>query len=183
MTDDQQELPARPAGINVRNGHDRRSHRTDVSISGARRPVRLRRECEFQQCLGVIDTATNTVTATASVGSVARSRRGVQPGRQLSLCHHRRLEQRLGDRHRDQHRHRHLNRCRQQTVRGLRVQPGGHPRLRHQPFLGSSVSVIDTATNTVTATVPVGSIPVGIAITPNSAFAYVAHQAGWQRCR
>src|SRR6185369_3929406 len=35
------------------------------------------------------------------------------------------------------------------------------------------VAVIDTATNTVTATVPAGSSVVGVAITPNGAFAYV----------
>src|SRR6266704_1471754 len=39
-----------------------------------------------------------------------------------------------------------------------------------------TVSVIDTATNTVVATVAVGSRPSAVAITPNSAFAYVANQ-------
>src|ERR1044072_2664410 len=38
----------------------------------------------------------------------------------------------------------------------------------------NTVSVIDTATNTVVATIPVGS-PQGIAVTPNGAFAYVAN--------
>jgi YVTN family beta-propeller protein len=38
---------------------------------------------------------------------------------------------------------------------------------------GDTVSVIDTSTNTVTATVPTGSFPFGIAITPNGAYAYV----------
>ena len=37
----------------------------------------------------------------------------------------------------------------------------------------NTVSVISTATNTVVATVPVGSGPSGVAITPNGAFAYV----------
>ena len=37
------------------------------------------------------------------------------------------------------------------------------------------VSVIDTATNTVIATVAVGASPVGISITPNGAFVYVAN--------
>jgi YVTN family beta-propeller protein len=37
-----------------------------------------------------------------------------------------------------------------------------------------SVSVIDTATYSVVATIPVGNYPVGVAITPNGAFAYVA---------
>ena len=39
----------------------------------------------------------------------------------------------------------------------------------------NSVSVIDLASNTVTATVTVGSGPFGVAITPNGAFAYVAN--------
>jgi YVTN family beta-propeller protein len=38
-----------------------------------------------------------------------------------------------------------------------------------------TVSVIDRATNTVAATVPVGVSPVGVAITPNGASAYVAN--------
>lgn len=36
-----------------------------------------------------------------------------------------------------------------------------------------SVSVIDTGTNTVVATIPVGDLPIGVAVTPNAAFAYV----------
>lgn len=39
----------------------------------------------------------------------------------------------------------------------------------------SSVSVIDTVSNTVVATIPVGSSPQGVAITPNGAFVYVAN--------
>jgi YVTN family beta-propeller protein len=38
-----------------------------------------------------------------------------------------------------------------------------------------SVSVIDTATYKVVATIPVGQYPAGVAITPNGAFAYVAN--------
>ena len=38
-----------------------------------------------------------------------------------------------------------------------------------------SVSVINTATNTVIATVPVGISPNGVAVTPNGMFAYVAN--------
>jgi YVTN family beta-propeller protein len=37
------------------------------------------------------------------------------------------------------------------------------------------VSVIDTATQTVVATVPVGAAPRGVAVTPDGAFAYVAN--------
>src|SRR5260370_34424908 len=38
-----------------------------------------------------------------------------------------------------------------------------------------SVSVIDTTTHSVVATIPVGQYPAGVAITPNGAFAYVAN--------
>src|SRR5215475_15882686 len=42
---------------------------------------------------------------------------------------------------------------------------------------GSSnrVSVINTATNTVTTTIPVGHFPLGVAVSPNGAFVYVAN--------
>ena len=40
--------------------------------------------------------------------------------------------------------------------------------------LDNTVSVIDTATNTVTATVPVGSYPIGVAVTPDGTKVYVA---------
>ena len=39
----------------------------------------------------------------------------------------------------------------------------------------NTVSVIDTATNTVVASILVGDAPHGIAVTPNGAFAYVAN--------
>src|SRR5688500_4918850 len=39
----------------------------------------------------------------------------------------------------------------------------------------NTVSVIATATNTVIATVLVGSTPVGVAITPDGSFAYVTN--------
>ena len=42
-------------------------------------------------------------------------------------------------------------------------------------FGSNSVSVIDTHSNIVVATVSVGNIPAGVAITPNGAFAYVAN--------
>ena len=41
--------------------------------------------------------------------------------------------------------------------------------------LGNSVSVIDTASNTVIATTPVESFPDGITVTPNGEFVYVAN--------
>jgi YVTN family beta-propeller protein len=39
----------------------------------------------------------------------------------------------------------------------------------------ASVSVISTASNTVTATVPVGTSPLGVAVTPNGLYAYVTN--------
>jgi YVTN family beta-propeller protein len=42
----------------------------------------------------------------------------------------------------------------------------------------STVSVIDTASNTVTATVPVGNFPNGVAVTPDGARVYVANIFG-----
>ena len=44
--------------------------------------------------------------------------------------------------------------------------------------VSNSVSVINTATNTVTTTVPVGSTPEGVAVTPNGAYVYVTNQGG-----
>ena len=41
--------------------------------------------------------------------------------------------------------------------------------------LDNTVSVINTATNTVVATIPVGLAPAGVAATPNGAFVYVVN--------
>jgi YVTN family beta-propeller protein len=43
---------------------------------------------------------------------------------------------------------------------------------------GNTVSVIDTATDTIVATVPVGDRPFGVAVTPNGAFVYVTNADG-----
>src|SRR5262245_56972643 len=42
----------------------------------------------------------------------------------------------------------------------------------------NTISVIDTATNTITATIPVGSIPISLVLTPDKAFLYVANGGG-----
>ena len=42
----------------------------------------------------------------------------------------------------------------------------------------NNVSVIDTATNTVVATVPVGKIPVGVGISPDGSLVYAANSNG-----
>jgi YVTN family beta-propeller protein len=41
----------------------------------------------------------------------------------------------------------------------------------------NSVSVIDTASNTVVATIPVGAFPEGVAITPDGTRAYVTNES------
>jgi len=40
----------------------------------------------------------------------------------------------------------------------------------------NTVSVINTGSNTVVATIPVGAFPVGVAIAPDGAFVYVVNQ-------
>ena len=50
------------------------------------------------------------------------------------------------------------------------------PNIDGSNFPASAVSVIDTARNTVVATIPVGQYPNGVAITPDGAHAYVANQ-------
>lgn len=41
---------------------------------------------------------------------------------------------------------------------------------------GSTVSVIDTVTNTVTDTIPVGRGPIGVAVSPDGSHLYVANE-------
>ena len=43
--------------------------------------------------------------------------------------------------------------------------------------INGAVSVIDTATNTVSATIPVGNVPVGVAVSPDGSKVYVANSA------
>jgi YVTN family beta-propeller protein len=57
---------------------------------------------------------------------------------------------------------------------GVAVTPdGSHVYVTNQ--VSDTVSVIETATNTVTATVGVGKRPAGVAVTPNGAFVYVGN--------
>jgi YVTN family beta-propeller protein len=50
---------------------------------------------------------------------------------------------------------------------GLMARPAEAAPFAYVTNGGSSVSVIDTATNTVVATVGVGSLPFGVAVTPD----------------
>ena len=45
-------------------------------------------------------------------------------------------------------------------------------------WVSNNVSVINTATDNVTSTVPVGSYPVGVEVDPMGTRVYVAHQSG-----
>jgi uncharacterized repeat protein (TIGR01451 family) len=58
----------------------------------------------------------------------------------------------------------------------LSVTAGQAQPFAYVPNEGShTVSVIDTASNTVTATIPVGASPFGVAVTPDGAFVYVVN--------
>src|SRR5207302_10648099 len=39
----------------------------------------------------------------------------------------------------------------------------------------NALSIVDTSTNTVVATVPVGTVPIGVAVTPDGSGVYVAN--------
>src|SRR5215471_13240701 len=60
----------------------------------------------------------------------------------------------------------------------LWAMPVGAAPFAYVANLGGTVSVLDTATNTVVATVLVGVNPTGAAITPDGAHAYVT-DAAW----
>ena len=76
------------------------------------------------------------------------------------------------------------------VVSSIQAQESSNSRKQHKgPFVyvtnqgrfgeGNTVSVIDSSTNTVTDTIPVGAGPDSIAITPNGEFAYVANTSGF----
>ena len=131
--------------------------------------------------LTVIDTATNTVVDTVGLGlppSYLRvRRRGGEPGRHASLCNGLLLplrRDRLGYRHGDEHPGGHGPGG---GTRGVAVNPTGtHVYVANTDRPSSNtVSVIDTATNAVVATVPVGTDPFGVAVNPAGSRVYVAN--------
>ena len=137
----------------------------------------LCREPTASDTVSVIDTATNTVTATIPVGT-GPLRRGGDPGRQQGLCRELRRRHRVGDRHGDQYGDRHDPRRHRSRRRG------GDPGRQHglcRELGANTVSVIDTATNTVTATIPVGAGPLGVAVTPDGSKVYVANASARHR--
>jgi YVTN family beta-propeller protein len=60
---------------------------------------------------------------------------------------------------------------------GVAVNPAG-TRVYVSNLAGNTVSVLDTASNTVTGTVAVGTNPVGVAVNPAGTRVYVANQSG-----
>ena len=59
----------------------------------------------------------------------------------------------------------------------MAVSPDGSKVYVANSCLGNSVSVIATATNTVTATIPVGIEPLGVAVTPDGSKVYVTNRS------
>ena len=127
---------------------------------------------QFFGTVSVIDTATNTVTATITVGD-RPVRGGGQSGWHPRLRHQRYLERGVGDQHGDQHGDRGDHR-RRPPATAWRSAPDG-TRAYVTNFNSNTVSVINTATNTVIATIPVGSGPQGVAVSPDSTRAYVTN--------
>jgi YVTN family beta-propeller protein len=60
--------------------------------------------------------------------------------------------------------------------RGLAVAPDGKRVYAVSNFLNYSVTVIDTATNTVAATIPLGNYPTDLVVTPDGTRVYVANE-------
>ncbi len=106
--------------------------------------------------------ATNKVVATSRWRPTPRGRR--HPGWDTRLCREFALRQRLGDRTPPPTRW--WPRSRWRLTPWDRRHPGRETRLCRE-FAANTVSVIDTASNTVVATVAVGSNPSGVAVTPD----------------
>ena len=122
--------------------------------------------------VSVIDTPTNAVAPTASLLACLRGR-GRAGRRVAGLCHKPRRQQYC---FRHQHRYEYGGRYhpRRHSPWILAVSPDG-TRV-YVPNQGSdTVSVINTASNTVVATIPAGSQPVGAGVSPDGARVYVTN--------
>ena len=119
----------------------------------------------FSDNVSVINTATNTVVATIPIaGFFPSSTRRGQSRRHPRLCHQRFRQQCFRHQHRDQYGGGHHPP--RKSAYGRNVHSRRHPRLCDQ-FPGQHVSVINTATNTVVATLPVGLFPGALGICSN----------------
>jgi len=104
--------------------------------------------------LSVIDTATNAVKTTVSLGS---NPEGVSVSSYEKKAYVTKATVSLGN-----------------NPEGVSVSPDEkHIYVTNRG--SSTVSVIDTAKNTVTATIPVGGYPQGITVTPNGKYVYVTN--------
>ena len=112
--------------------------------------------------VSVIDTATNTVVATIAVGSRPSGVAVTPDGKHAYVANGIFLARRhgLGDRHGHQHGGGGHGPGGEFTLMAIAVTPDGK-HVYVVNFGSNNVSVIDTATNTVVATVAVGSVPAG----------------------
>ena len=124
----------------------------------------------FRNSVSVIDSATNTVVATIPVGQYTRSA-AVTPNGAFAYMSNRLATTCLSDKHGNQYGDCYCTGWNRAT--GLAITPNGAFVYVTNPS-DNSVSVIDTATDTVTVTIPGLPVPRYVAITPNGDFAYVA---------
>ena len=121
--------------------------------------------------MSVINTSTNTVTATVTVGSNSRGVAITPDGSDAYVTSPTGGDVSVIDTGTNSD-------TATVTVgsgpRGLAITPDGSTAYVANGS-GETVSVIDTGTNSVTATLTVGSNPTGVAFTPNSATAYVSN--------
>ena len=127
---------------------------------------------EVSNTVSVIDTATNTVVATIPVGH-GPDGVAVTPDGTHAYVANAGGQQCLGDRHGHQHGGGHDPGG--EFPDGVAVTPDGKHAYVTNGSSDNTVSVIDTASNTVVATVPVGNGPMGVAVTPDGKHAYVAN--------
>lgn len=117
--------------------------------------------------MAVIDTTNNNVTATIPISPGASNVAATLDGR-IYIAYNKRLQEVLKN----------LLQQRQQTLHGIieNLRPGpsdsATPQLPPEP----DMSVIDTVSKKVTATIPIGD-PSGLAIAPDGHYVYVANSA------
>ncbi|MDY0129961.1 MAG: PKD domain-containing protein [Methanosarcina vacuolata] len=128
---------------------------------------------DLKGVVSVIDTATNTVTATVPVGEWPRGVAVSPDGKTVYAVD--------SGKYPDYTRSVSVIDAATNTVKAM-VPVGNHPEgVAINPtgtkvyVASSNVYIIDTATNTVTATVPVGDYPFGVAVTPDGAKVYVSN--------
>ena len=123
--------------------------------------------------VSVIDTATNTVSATIPVGVVPIAVAVTPDGSKVYVTNTNSFTVSVIDT---------ATNTVSATIplgpfpEGVAVSPDG-TKVYVAVFF-NTVSVIDTATNTVSATVPVGVEPIGVAVTPDGGKVYVTNTAG-----